>query len=90
MRADGRKGARIRRDGHRHRRGQPRLVAQPVDLVVHVAQTEAVARDDLGDRALEEIGEEAVEDLEETGRRLMDDNCSCRSTTTTSAGRSPS
>ena len=51
--------------GHRQRRRQPRLVAKAVDLVMHVAEAQPVARDDLGDGAFEQVGADAIEQLEQ-------------------------
>ena len=48
MGAHRRAGADVGRDGHRERRGQTRLVAQAIDLVVHVPKTQPIAREHFG------------------------------------------
>ena len=55
--------------GTTERRRLPGLVAESVDLVVHGAKVRLIASEDSGDGALEEVGADLVEHLQEARGR---------------------
>ena len=73
MRAHLRVHARVVGDWHGERRREASLVPQAVEREVHGSELELVTGDDLGDGALEHLGADAVEQLQEPGGERVEE-----------------